>query len=213
MAIQEDIRSILQKEGGRPALISNGTRLNMPSPPPGYVQHPLAAQMLPGIDDVPEYDGDLSPIIIHISSPLTVIGNGNLVAIDTDKAAINIANTIARSLKAASVSSTGIPMIDEEGRPRPIEVRVDVGVKIDGTKNTIGEQAVLSALQASFNALKRKRDEAGKDANGNTGMDKGNSNGIDGNADKEKASADANASMDQSKTEGTMEDAKRQRAT
>lgn len=168
--------------------------------------------MLPGLNDVPEYDGDLSPIIIHISSPLTVIGNGNLVAIDTDKAAINIASTIARSLKEASVSSTGIPMIDEEGRPRPIEVRVDVDVKIDGTKNTIGEQAVLSALQASFNALKRKRDEVEKDANGSTRMDTGNSSGGHENTEKKEALAEVNSNTYQGKTQETMEDAKRKRA-
>ena len=202
MAIREDIKDILQSEGGRPALVNNnGTRPNMPSQPPVYVQHSLGVQMLPGLNDVPEHDEDLSPIIIHISSPLTVIGNGNLVAVDTDKAAINIAKTIARSLKEASVSSTGIPMIDEEGRPRPIEVHVDVGVKIDGTKNTVGERAVLSALQASFNALKRKRDEAEKEANGSTTMDNDNSNVPHGNEEKEEASADASASMNQSKTQ------------
>ena len=37
-------------------------------------------------------------------------------------------------------------MIDEEGRPRPIKVDIAAELKIDGSRNVIGEQAVLARV-------------------------------------------------------------------
>ena len=49
-------------------------------------------------------------------------------------------------------------MIDEEGRPRPILVEVNADVKIDGSKNVVGERAVGHSAQ---NGGMRKTEENG----------------------------------------------------
>lgn len=40
----------------------------------------------------------------------------------------------------------GIPMIDENGRPRPIKVTVDAPLTVLGSKNLLGERAVLERI-------------------------------------------------------------------
>lgn len=49
-------------------------------------------------------------------------------------------------------------MIDEEGRPRPIDVQVDAGIIVRGTKNTIGKNEVLLGIRATRDS-KRKREQ------------------------------------------------------
>jgi len=105
-----------------------------------------------------EMDATHSPINIKISSPITVIGDGNLVAIDPVEMASSIAHCIVRSIKDCSMARAGIPMIDEEGRPRPIDVQVDTKIKVQGAKNTVGKKAVLFGLRATRD-LKRKREQ------------------------------------------------------
>lgn len=48
-------------------------------------------------------------------------------------------------------------MIDEDGRPRPIEVQIHAEITIDGARNVIGEKAVLGSM-TGMNA-KRKAEE------------------------------------------------------
>jgi hypothetical protein len=55
------------------------------------------------------------------------------------------------------MARAGIPMIDEEGRPRPIDVQVDAGITVHGTKNTIGNSVDLFDLRAAQH-MKRKRE-------------------------------------------------------
>ncbi len=45
-----------------------------------------------------------------------------------------------------SAGSHGVPMIDEEGVPRAVNIRVDCDVKVKGNKNMIGEKAILSLI-------------------------------------------------------------------
>jgi hypothetical protein len=133
----------------------------MAAPPPAYTYHPInpqaAAQME---EDRAESDMDAthSPIKIKISSPITIIGDANLITIDSAKIASSMANCILRSIKDCSIARVGIPMIDEEGRPRPIDVQVDAGIIVRGTKNTIGKKAVLFGLRPTRD-LKRKREQ------------------------------------------------------
>ena len=111
-------------------------------------------------EDRPECDMDAihSPITIKISSPITVIGDENLIAIDSAEMASSIAHCIVCSIKDCSMARAGIPMIDEEGRPRPIDVQVDAKIKVQGAKNTVGKKAVLFGLRAA-RGLKRKREQ------------------------------------------------------
>lgn len=52
-----------------------------------------------------------------------------------------------------------MPMIDEKGRPRPIEVEVMAKTRVEGSKNVVGEKAVLAAVVGG-GGLKRKDSES-----------------------------------------------------
>lgn len=49
-------------------------------------------------------------------------------------------------------------MIDENGRPRPLKVDVKAEITVEGSKNVVGEQAVLGSVMGA--GLKRKVDDA-----------------------------------------------------
>jgi hypothetical protein len=145
--------------------LTPGPRTQSILAPPAYTYHPTNSQMAAIIEeDSPESDFDAthSPITIKISSPITVIGDGNLIAIDPVEMASSIAHCIVRSIKDCSMARAGIPMIDEEGRPRPIDVQVDAKIKVRGAKNTVGKKAVLFGLRATRD-LKRKREQTDGD--------------------------------------------------
>ena len=57
------------------------------------------------------------------------------------------------------MGADGIPMIDENGRPRPIKVEVMAETTIEGSKNVVGEKAVLAATLSS--AATRKKVKSG----------------------------------------------------
>ncbi len=146
-----------------PCSTANSTTPSPLPPPPVYTYLPSGAQMEyragPLIHDCGHHNDEESPfstILFNIISPISIIGDNNIVTIDPMQNAANIANTILRSLKEASTCNAGVAMIDEEGRPRPIEVRVDAGIKVEGGKNIVGEKAVVMGLQAD--PMKRKRD-------------------------------------------------------
>lgn len=95
--------------------------------------------------DIDEQE-DLSPIALRISVPINVDGNNNVVAIDAAKIAIQIAKSMVKILQDMSAGTSGVPMIDQDGRPRPVECRVDCKVKVKGDKNTVGEKAVIAMI-------------------------------------------------------------------
>lgn len=116
---------------------ANGTQLITPPPyggtaPPGMSNtptghHALAHNDLDYSDDEadefaePEGYGEaqtLSAITITIHCPLHIKGDGNLVSVDTSVSVSKIAQGVFSSLKAMSMSSHGVPMIDQDGRPR-----------------------------------------------------------------------------------------------
>jgi hypothetical protein len=97
-------------------------------------------------DEENEYEGaeddddSLSAINIIIKCPLHIKCDHNLVAVDTASSANKIAQGVVGALKAMSMSGHGVPMIDEDGRPRPITVTAIAEVRIDGSKNVVGEK-------------------------------------------------------------------------
>jgi hypothetical protein len=136
-------------------------------------------------EDYQESDTDATqyPINIKISSPITVTGDGNLVAIDPVEMASSIALCIVRGIKDCSMARAGIPMIDEDGRPRPIDVQVDAKIEIQGAENTVGKKAVLFGLRGTQD-LKRKRERTeGDDEQRVEGQEGGD---IDVNGEREK---------------------------
>ena len=61
-----------------------------------------------------------------------------------------------------SMNGFGIPMIDENGRPRPISVEVQAETRVEGSRNVVGEKAVLVATLGS--GAGRRKAEAGSGA-------------------------------------------------
>lgn len=65
---------------------------------------------------------------------------------------------ISMALKQASMSGSGVPMIDEEGRPRPVKVKVEAAMRIEGSRNTVGHKAsgAVRIAAAADGSTKRK---------------------------------------------------------
>uniref|UniRef100_A0A1Y1N2U9 Uncharacterized protein n=1 Tax=Photinus pyralis TaxID=7054 RepID=A0A1Y1N2U9_PHOPY len=62
----------------------------------------------------------------------------------------------------------GIPMVDEDGRPRPIKIRVDASTEVVGADNVVGHEEIIigeSRRRVQFNnellnrPAKRRRDD------------------------------------------------------
>lgn len=115
------------------------------TPPPAYVHNPtLSTSVFDYENDDDDDDESLSSITLRINTPLTVRGDGNLVAVDATLSATKIAVAVVNSLRHMSMGEHGIPMIDENGRPRPIKVEVQAHTSIDGSKNVVGERSVMA---------------------------------------------------------------------
>lgn len=108
-------------------------------------------------DDDEEAPSTLSRIDIYLNTPLHIIGDGNLIAIEPSVTANKVALGVVNALKHLSMIADGVPMIDEEGRPRPIKVCVTAGMKVEGSRNLVGERAVMERVAPGF-SLKPKHD-------------------------------------------------------
>jgi hypothetical protein len=113
-------------------------------------------------DELPE--DSLSHISITIKAHVTIIGNNNALSVDPAMTGSKIAVAIVSGLRQMSGIAGGVPMIDENGRPRPIIVDVDAGTKIQGSYNIIGEKAVYATVPPPTpkigTAQKRERAES-----------------------------------------------------
>jgi hypothetical protein len=101
----------------------------------------------PEPDEVP--CEELSPIHLRISTRVNVARNDNFVALPYTPA--EQANSIAKAIMEAFRVGTGggIPMIDQDGRPRPVHIEVDAGITVDGANNVVGtERATLEVMRA-----------------------------------------------------------------
>lgn len=122
------------------------------------------------MDDDDEVDGR-SPIHLRISTALHVSGNSNTVVLSASPAehAKALAQAVMSAVRQCSDMNGGIPMIDEEGRPRPIDIAVDAGMSVEGSGNILeNEKHVMRALGGGDGADgggKRKRDD-GDDGEG-----------------------------------------------
>jgi hypothetical protein len=107
-------------------------------------------------DDEEEGEESLSSIKLTIHAPLVINGSGNLVAHDSSAAANAIALGVVNALRQLSMGQHGIPMIDEQGRPRPLTVEVLAETDVDGHNNVVGEKAVLARMMDMRNAAKER---------------------------------------------------------
>jgi hypothetical protein len=133
-------------------LIANGLGIQTITPP----NHNIMTHFSDSGSDIDDEEG--SPIYLKISTPLVVKGDNNLIAVDPSAQASKLAMAIVQSLKQLSHGADGIPMIDENGRPRPLKVDVKAEITVEGSKNVVGEQAVLGSVMGA--GLKRKVDDA-----------------------------------------------------
>jgi hypothetical protein len=145
-------------------LISALQGLQTITPPPAYTMN-IHAPAMPVTradfeDDGDENEGDdlqnLSAIRLFIDTPLTVVGDNNMIALDASVSASKIALAVVQALKQMTMEGIGVPMIDEDGRPRPIKVNVVAETTVTGSKNVVGERAVLSTLFVGSGARKEK---------------------------------------------------------
>lgn len=59
-------------------------------------------------------------------------------------------------------------MIDEDGRPRPIDVRIDAGVRIEGKGDVVAEKGVVEGRGSRVREMKRGGGIGGLGSDGNT---------------------------------------------
>jgi hypothetical protein len=105
----------------------------------------------------------LSTIYLHITTPLLIHGNNNRVTIDTAANAIRISEGVVSALRSmcgagggGSGDGGGIPMIDEDGRPRPIKVEVRAETRVVGSGNLVSDRIQVIG----------RKEEGGKEGNG-----------------------------------------------
>ncbi|KAH7403325.1 hypothetical protein BKA64DRAFT_668810 [Cadophora sp. MPI-SDFR-AT-0126] len=98
-------------------------------------------------EDSDSDDEDSTAIRLNIFTPINVRGDGNLIAMDTSATATTIAQGVVDALRCMTYGDDkGVPMIDEDGRPRPIKVNVKAPLTVLGSKNLLGERAVMERL-------------------------------------------------------------------
>lgn len=89
-----------------------------------------------------------SPINLRINTSITIRQSNNLICLtaNTTEHANSIARAVVEAIYENSSGQCGIPMIDEDGRPRPIDIEVDASMTIEGAGNVIGSEHVISEL-------------------------------------------------------------------
>lgn len=93
-------------------------------------------------------EGGAGPLKITIQAPTVVQGNNNVCTTDPAAIAERVSAAIAASLNRFGGDRVGgIPMIDGRGMPRRIEVVVDVGTRIEGRGNLVGEREMVERFR------------------------------------------------------------------
>lgn len=115
-------------------------------------------------EDDDEDLGPRSPITIRVSAGIRVHGEKNLVGLaEADgpghrhpaDAAQTVADAVVRAIAGRGCE---VPMIDEEGRPRPLRVEVDATIDVRGQGNVLGGREMLLRVMGG-----RKRQREGEE--------------------------------------------------
>lgn len=124
-----------------------GATMNM-GPNGPYTSMPTANMFNPAGDDDDEDDEypNQSIVKLTIDAPTHIRGDNNLVSLEPSATGSKIALAIISGLQQMSGSAGGVPMIDENGRPRPIRVEVKAETTIEGSRNVVGERAVFTTV-------------------------------------------------------------------
>lgn len=111
-------------------------------------------------DESSEWEDGFSAISLRINTSVSVSSDNNLVCLaDTPANHANaIAYAVVNALQESSSGQCGIPMIDEEGRPRPVRIHVDAGLAVGGAGNVVGNEALVrEAVRQGGVDLQRRR--------------------------------------------------------
>lgn len=113
----------------------------------------------PHDDDVDD-DDDRSPIELRITTTVQVEGDNNAILLTATPAehARVITEAVTATIRQAGGLNDGIPMIDEEGRPRPLRISVSAGMNMEGSGNVLGNADHVMRFLG-----KRNRDDGGGD--------------------------------------------------
>lgn len=86
-----------------------------------------------------------SPITLRIKTAVHVTADNNIVCLRKapEEAAGEAARLVMEAMRAGSTGAGGVPMIDEEGRPRPVVVEVEAGWRVEGGGNVVGREEVV----------------------------------------------------------------------
>ncbi|CAF3577615.1 unnamed protein product [Fusarium graminearum] len=125
---------------------------------------PLSSTVMASDDqDQDETSETSSPISLRINTSVNVSRSNNVVCLTATPAgqANAIAKAVVQALHEGSSGRCGIPMIDESGCPRPLNIEVDAGLVVEGTGNVIGTRDIIGELlqKRGTSSLRRSRDE------------------------------------------------------
>ena len=128
-------------------------------------------------EDAEEEDTTRSPIEIRVNAGVRAAGDDNFIGLLGTPAqyASEIANAVLAAVRQASSAHVGIPMIDEDGRPRPLRIEVDASLDINGSRNVLGPEVMVREVNHR-RAQKRERPvgagggEAGRDSAAGTSI-------------------------------------------
>lgn len=122
-----------------------------------HISLQTARQQTPTYASLNAEDAPSSPIHLRINASVRVCNSDNLVCFDKSPAdhANAIAKAVVQAIEEHSSGQCGIPMIDEDGRPRPISIDVDAGVTIEGKGNIVGGRSTVCNALARRHGLAR----------------------------------------------------------
>ncbi|QPH01204.1 hypothetical protein C2857_005403 [Epichloe festucae Fl1] len=109
-------------------------------------------------------DPQQSSIAFRINTSVRVSSNDNYVCINETPAehANAIARAVVHAIQENSSGQCGIPMIDEDGRPRPVRIEVDAGLEVHGQGNVVGNENFVTQVlrqKERQQVLRRRRDD------------------------------------------------------
>ena len=120
-----------------------------------------------GDDDEEDYQQEgISPISLRINTSINISKSNNLICLTTTptEQANSIAQAVVKALQENSSGRCGIPMIDEDGRPRPVNIEVDASLVVEGAGNIIGSETIIQqVLVQRQQQLKRQREDEEQD--------------------------------------------------
>lgn len=126
-----------------------------------FRQQPLHTTLLTGdMGDIDDSQEESSPISLRITTSVNISQSNNFVCLDSSPAdqANAIAQAVVHAIQQNSSGQCGIPMIDEQGCPRPIKIEVDASMVIEGTGNVVGSRDIIHEVLRQ-RGQRRQRDE------------------------------------------------------